>query len=280
MKRNMLPILLYHQVADVPVERDPRRLAVMPQAFERQMARLARSGYHSLSLGNALRYWKGGMRLPDRRCVLTFDDGTRDFYAAAYPVLAQLGFGATVFLVAGRVGLASDWAGQGGHAAAPLLSWEQVRELDGLGVEFGSHTLTHPRLTHLDDAQVARELAQSKAALEDGLGHAVRILSYPYGASDARVQRIAAETGYEAACGVDRGVWGLYNLWRMQCGPQETVGAWWWKLHGWPYRVNWLREETALGWPAQRMVRAIRRATGRGGQPVSALAANGDGRND
>ena len=118
-----------------------------------------------------------------------------------------------------------------------------------------------------------------EGGLEDGLGHAVRILSYPYGASDARVQRIAAETGYEAACGVDRGAWRLYNLWRMHCGPQETVGAWWWKLHGWPYRVNWLREETALGRPAQRMVRAIRRATGRGGQPVSALAANGDGRN-
>ena len=146
----MVPILLYHQIAQLVERQDPHRLAVPPRLFEGQMTYLHLHRYRCLDLQEVVRCLHEGVRLPKKCFVLTFDDGYRDFLTAASPILSRFGFTATVFIVAGRMGEVSDWMGQVGSGAAPLLSWQEARELAGQGFTFGSHTVSHASLTAVD----------------------------------------------------------------------------------------------------------------------------------
>jgi peptidoglycan/xylan/chitin deacetylase (PgdA/CDA1 family) len=254
----VFPILLYHQVAAVPTQHDPHGLAVSPGQFEQQMGYLHRAGYRCVSLAGAVRCVRAGRGLPRKSFVLTFDDGYRDLYFTVWPILRRFGFTATIFLVAGRAGGWSDWKGQTGPAAAPLLSWSEARELIGFGAAFGSHTVTHPRLGQLDETQALAEIQRSKAILEERLGVPIDLFSYPYANYNARIQRIVAETGYMAACGGDRGAWGFFNLWRAQCKRKDSMRLLALKAGGWYHRFIWLREHSIFGRPLRPAKRATK----------------------
>ena len=79
------------------------------------------------------------------------------------------------------------------------MGWEELRGLVERGVEVGSHTVNHPHLPRLSDAEIEEELADSRGRLEEGLGRPCRILAYPYGEHDERVRVAAARVGYAAA---------------------------------------------------------------------------------
>src|SRR3712207_7434183 len=78
------------------------------------------------------------------------------------------------------------------------MSWDQLRELADGGWEVGSHTVTHPHLTQVDDAELARQLADSRAECEDGMGRSCPTIAYPYGDVDPRVVAATREAGYAA----------------------------------------------------------------------------------
>jgi peptidoglycan/xylan/chitin deacetylase (PgdA/CDA1 family) len=107
--------------------------------------------------------------------VLTFDDGFRDFHTTALPVLQQYGFGATVFLPTVFIGNEPRR-----FKGRDCMTWNEVRELHEAGIEFGSHTVNHPRLCALDLEEVHTELEQSKVMIEDALGEAIHSFAYPY----------------------------------------------------------------------------------------------------
>jgi peptidoglycan/xylan/chitin deacetylase (PgdA/CDA1 family) len=222
--------------------------------FEQHMAYLHRKGYHCLSLDQALR---DVQPYPHKSFVLTFDDGYLDLYSTAWPILDRFGFTATCFLVAGRAGRHADWDGTP-EDDVTLLSWEEVRELSRSGFTFGSHTLTHPCLTRLDHEVATSEVQVSKMIIEDQLGIPVTLFSYPYGRSDARLQEIVAASGYLAACGVDRGHWNLFNLWRGECRGSDSLKSLSWKVRGGHQAVIRFREQTLVGQSLRRVVRALR----------------------
>jgi peptidoglycan/xylan/chitin deacetylase (PgdA/CDA1 family) len=261
----MISILLYHQIAEVSRERDPLGLSVPPRLFARQMEYLYERGYRSVPLSEAVELWRRRLPTPVRGFVLTFDDGYRDFLDGARPVLDRLGFTATIFLVAGRLGLDSNWEGQRGAASGMLLSWPEIRELASAGYSFGSHGLTHAPLTQLGDEQVRREMVDSKSMIEDGLGRPVHHFSYPYYEVDDRIRGLAAESGYLAACAGHTDAWSLHNLWRAQCKGGDGMASFAWKAEGWFHRYIWLREGWPLGLAARRQYRALR-GLARGGR--------------
>jgi peptidoglycan/xylan/chitin deacetylase (PgdA/CDA1 family) len=130
--------------------------------------------------------------------VITFDDGFQDFYASAFPILSRYGFSATMFLPTAYIGVTSR-----SFNGRECLTWGQVRELERAGIEFGSHTVTHPQLKTLDSAAVAYEVRTSKAMIEQELGCAVKSFAYPYAFPEAdrpftkRLRGMIDEAGYE-----------------------------------------------------------------------------------
>ena len=178
-------------------------MAVTPERLEAQLRLLIERGYRGATFHQAV------TAPPARRTVaVTFDDGFRSVYEHALEVLDRLGVPGTVFVVTDFVGSAEPmcWRGiqewVGGPSADELIamSWHQLRQLADAGWEIGSHTRTHPPLTHCDDDALERELRGSREVCEERLGRPCLSLAYPYGDVDGRVVQAAGAAGYETAC--------------------------------------------------------------------------------
>lgn len=121
------------------------------------------------------------------RVALTFDDGYADNYEFAFPLLAERGITATFFVTVGFLErdpevmsrLAGIWRTPRDELSP--LAWRQVEEMRAAGMQFGSHTWSHPNLSELSPAQAASELDRSKAILEDRTGERVDAVAYPFG---------------------------------------------------------------------------------------------------
>ncbi|PYU09511.1 MAG: hypothetical protein DMG29_19500, partial [Acidobacteria bacterium] len=139
-----IPILMYHAIKEGTGTRHPYyETNTSPQVFAQQMQFLRENSYTVLSLEGALSYLQAGMT--NGKCVvITFDDGNRDFFTQAYPILSKYNFAATVFLVTGL--LKDD---NSDHNGTDHLTWREVQELHANGVQIGSHAVTHPELTTL-----------------------------------------------------------------------------------------------------------------------------------
>ncbi len=196
-----VPVLLYHQVTGDLKDTPLPKLKVSPQAFARQLDLLQRRGYRTVTLSQAL-----GPHCPKDAVVLTFDDGYRDFLTNAWPLLQERGMTATVFLVTGQIGGYNAWDEYKGLPREELLGPADVRELAAQGVEFGGHGHSHCELSGLDDAELAAELHTCFEELSTLLDRPPRVLAYPFGSYDARVQEAARKAGFSAACATGPGM--------------------------------------------------------------------------
>ena len=184
-------IVAYHKV-DNRFEFGITRTTV--RQFRRQMEYLSQSNCSVIHPDQVLQ--TEGVADP---VLLTFDDGYAAFYANAFPVLREYGFPALVFLITDYIGQWNAWDANLGWIRFRHLDWDQIREMNRYGIEFGSHTCSHRDLTRLSKAEIRHELADSKAVIEEHLGRPVKYLSYPFGSYDERVIAIAKELDYKAA---------------------------------------------------------------------------------
>jgi peptidoglycan/xylan/chitin deacetylase (PgdA/CDA1 family) len=191
-------VLAYHAVS----EQWPSKFSVAPTRLREQVESLLRRGYTGMTFGDAVRAPAG-----TKAVALTFDDCYRSVFELALPILSELGVPATVFAVTDAVGSEAPlaWAGLREWLGGPFegelkcMSWEELEQLVGAGWEVGSHTRSHPALTELDDASLAREVGGSREACEHRLSRPCRSFAYPYGDFDDRVVQAAREAGYDAA---------------------------------------------------------------------------------
>lgn len=186
-QRYMLPIVMYHSV--VPMVAKGNLLTVSAGTFEKQMSFLKRHQYNVVRLEAVRDYILGNKKIPGRTIALTFDDGYKDNYTYAFPILKKYNFPATVFIIVSEVG------------SPDRLSWEEIKEMQDSGlITFGSHTFTHPFLDNLKSTQdLKREIFGSKIALEEKLGKPVEIFSYPIGRFNAQVIQEVKDAGYQVA---------------------------------------------------------------------------------
>lgn len=249
--RHSVVILLYHSINTRAADGIHAPIIVDPTWFEEHMAHLAARA-HVISLDHYVDAVRGRARIPRDSTIITFDDGYKDNFIHAYPVLKRYNLPATFFLSTGYIGtglakwedrlslviartraptLTAEVDGLGyrrqyslshpgqklraidelisvlGRVAAPnrqevlariegalgvnpddllphdlMLSWDDVREMTRTpGITFGSHGVTHARLSQLSDHDVRQELAGSKSRIEAEIQRPVRFFSYPYG---------------------------------------------------------------------------------------------------
>ena len=197
---------MYHQVGEFAPMKVHRANYCDHRRFAAQMAFLKRFGYQVLNLDQVLACLRGEYPIPSRAVALTFDDAYLSFLTHALPVLQGHGFPATVYAISGWVGRRAEWlAKDPGRPIPELMSSVQLREIGALGITVGSHTVNHPKLADVSTERQHRELADSKAALEDLLGEEVVHLCYPYGSFDLNTVRAAANCGYVSATTCLRG---------------------------------------------------------------------------
>jgi len=195
-----VPVLMFHSIT-APAGKNLWAFYLSPRKYSRFIAALKLGGYRSALAEE----WLEG-KCPTRSVILTFDDAYDDFYTNAFPALERHGFRSTVFVVVDRIGQTNLWDRVRGGPGRSLLSLAQIRDLHRQGVQFGSHTLTHPMLTSLPDKELDRELRDSKSKLEDLLGAEVNSLAYPWGGVDGRVRAAAARAGYKIAMTTEDGL--------------------------------------------------------------------------
>ena len=176
-QRVRVPILMYHSIGtELDSGRAPYyRTVTSPEVFARHVQLLRSGAYQVVTLTQALAAIRGRFATAEGRIpvVITFDDGLRDYYTHAFPVLQAAGMSSTVFLTTGCI----DGRFPTG---VPCLRSAEVKELARQGVEFGSHTVSHSRLVDLSPGELERELADSKSHIEDLIGSPVGLFSYPY----------------------------------------------------------------------------------------------------
>lgn len=198
-------ILMFHRVVDRVDAPDPSGNTITAAVFESQLTWLLSRRYRCVPLAAIAasaddQEEYGG--LPDRAFAITFDDGYQDNHQVAWPILRRLVLPATVFLATDSIGGVNEFDRGLDHYPIPMLREPEIREMHASGIEFGSHTCSHPDdLTTLPRAEVVRELAESKRRIESLLQAECISFSYPHGKHNARVESATEQAGYSCACG-------------------------------------------------------------------------------
>lgn len=178
-------------------------MVVHPEAFRRQMRWLKRLGFKGLSLREALPYIEG--QKSGKVVAITFDDSYANVYDNALPVLEEMGFTATNFVVVNQIGGSNVWDAGEGVAQANCMSLEQLRHWGKLGHEIGSHTLDHVHLPRLTAIEARRQIAHSRDLLEELVDDDVSSFCFPYGDEMPLDRVLAYEAGYRVATTTRRG---------------------------------------------------------------------------
>lgn len=202
-------ILGYHRVN--PDNRGD--LSVKTTDFRNQLHYLLNQGYKNITLEEAATRFRGGF-MPllsfERSFVITFDDGYRDNYLHAMPILKELGLKATLFATVNYIGTENpfSWDLKPERQAAFgkfieedfAVTWDQLREMQQSQVfNIGSHTLSHLRLTQLKPEEARNELRFSRQILEKQLGCAIQTFCYPFEDVNRQIIKMVKEEGYSAA---------------------------------------------------------------------------------
>lgn len=198
-----IPILMYHQIDEPPPRGTPLRgLVVSPGAFARQMRLLKLLGYRGLSMRDLEPYLKGERQ--GKVVGITFDDGYQNNLQNALPVLAKHGFTATIYAVSSMIGGTNSWD-HGMVAEKPLMSHANWLTWLAAGMDVGSHTRTHAKLTELSIEAAREQITESKNELEQALQCEVRHFCYPYGEYGPDHKDMTRDAGYVTATTTRRG---------------------------------------------------------------------------
>lgn len=171
-----IPILMYHSISDaLDEQRSPYyRTVTSPARFRRHMATLRQRGVRTLTLSEAARSLATPTLAQEAPAVVvTFDDGYLDFKTTAFPIMQEMGVAATVFVSTG-------YLGKPFFDGRRCLSEGDLESLACQGVEFGSHTVTHPQLRNVARTQMVDELVLSRRKMSTLLGKAIASFSYPF----------------------------------------------------------------------------------------------------
>lgn len=185
-----VPVLMYHHVQpyNLAKERGQTSLTVDSVVFDQQMAYLVSEGYTSISaeeLANAL---KTRSALPAKPIVITMDDGYKDNFEYAYPVIQKYGLVANIMIPTGLMEN-PGW-----------LTWSDLKTMVDSGRFFAyDHTWSHVALAGVSDEKIQTEVVTAKKQLEEHLGKTINVFAYPYGSENSKVADILRQNGFSVA---------------------------------------------------------------------------------
>ena len=256
------PILAYHNITESGMI-GKRWLNVSSKSFMKQMAYLYHNHYHVIKLEDFVRFMNKEDSIPKKSVVITFDDGYKNIYRIAYPILKEHDFPATLFLTSAFIGKKAifPWLESNRDVSQRIrenesewlpLSWREVKEMSTNGISIGSHTMTHPRLGALDEKEMAWEIRESKNMIERKIGKRVSLFAYPFSLLHSRIsvergaldsiRDVLTEVQFDAACSTEIGRncknTDRFVLRRIQIEEEDSLIHFKAKIHG---AYDWVR---------------------------------------
>lgn len=231
----VVPIVMYHSVNPNAVAEN--RLAVSVNAFERQMRFLKTHHYNVLPLNFLATLIKDKKKIPPKAIAITFDDGYRDIYTYAFPILKKYNLPATIFIIVNEIG----------RPQADRLDWGELKEMQDSGIiTVASHAQgPEPLINIKSDEEIKYQMFESKKILEQNLGRKVEAFSYPEGRFNDRIRQMVIDAGYKLAVTTNPGrkfpnddVFALKRL-RIS-STSDSLLVFWIEISGY---YNFLREQ-------------------------------------
>ena len=176
-------VLNYHKVVD-----EHMSLSVPLADFEQHMKWLKEYGYTSITPEELYEFIVNGSELPEKPVLITFDDGYKDNYTNAYPIMKKYGFTGTIFVVTGFLGVYDNY-----------MTWEQAKELADNGFSIESHTYSHKSMTEASDEEISKELTKSRDTIRNKLGIDADFMAYPTGTYNLHIAELVQKAGYKGA---------------------------------------------------------------------------------
>ncbi|WP_428086216.1 polysaccharide deacetylase family protein [Candidatus Thioglobus sp.] len=215
-------VLLYHHFSDEM----PKSTSISPKLFEQHLQYLQVNEFKVLPLKTLLSKLKDN-DLPDRCVVLTTDDAYQSIYTNAYPLLKKYQMPMAVFVATQAID----------KNYKAMMSWNQMREIQGEYVKFYNHTAAHSHLLDLNKAQVKTQIEQAQNSLYQALGTTDKVLAYPYGESNLSILKQVEELDY-IAFGQQSGV--VSKASDLQNLPRFPMAANFAKMKSFQLKVNTL----------------------------------------
>jgi len=189
-----VPILCYHQIVTEEQYRErPTPYAVTVKQFREQMQWLAEKNFYTVLPDELLAYVQGAKALNfkngKRPIMITFDDGNNDFVNHAQEILDQHSFKSVLYIYPTYIMARKERS----------LTWAQIQAVRKAGHAIESHTMWHPMLSTMTDAEQRAQFADSKRILNEKGGADVKHLAYPFGIYTSSSLRILRELGYQTA---------------------------------------------------------------------------------
>lgn len=253
-KKYEMPVIMYHRVVEDKEEnKGVHGTYITVEKFEEHMKYLKDKGFKTVTFedlknGNYRHRFDRG----NKWIVLTFDDGYKDNYTHAFPILKKYGFKSVIYLL-GTLKY-NKWDvdnPENPEKRFPLMDDNEILEMQEYGIEFGGHSMTHSKMSKLDKNTAREEIIESKAILEKKLGRKLNCFAYPYGDRDEGVKKFAEEEGYEFAVATDSGDISfqedLYNIRRIGIFPTNGLRSFKRKTSGKYNFIKLKREHRASG---------------------------------
>lgn len=192
------PIIYYHKIDLPPADARIRGGYTPAKRFAKQMAFLKKQGFKFYTASELMEHFFEHGAFPSNGLAITFDDGWKDNYDNAFPVLREFGIKATIFLISSCVGQLSLKAQSEGEGAREHLSLDNVLEMSRHGIEFGSHTLNHKLIDRISLDEVTVEVEESKRQIEAMLNKPCKVFAYPGGHYNESARQAVEKAGYIA----------------------------------------------------------------------------------
>jgi peptidoglycan/xylan/chitin deacetylase (PgdA/CDA1 family) len=180
-----VPVLVYHNV--LPRDRWPSGATmtayITPERVYAQLKYLRDHGWRSVTARSVAQYAKRGERMHSKAFVISVDDGRLNGYVYLWPILRELRFRATFYVVGSRIG------------GDKFMSADQLREIDAAGSEIANHTFEHLTLTRVTRAEVIEQVRMGSDAIYEAVARRPRTLAYPGGAYNTAVMDAVRSEG-------------------------------------------------------------------------------------
>jgi peptidoglycan/xylan/chitin deacetylase (PgdA/CDA1 family) len=226
---HFIPILMYHKVPDFPIE-TKHRIFVTKKKFEMHLKFFKFRRLTSITFKDYYAFSNGELPIkefPKKPFILTFDDGYKDNYENALPLMQKYGFKGVLFLLGNFSVTGNFWDKGEDIETGKIMPLEQKKAFVDSGWEIGAHTLSHPDLNQLSLEKAFIEMMVSKRYIEKKLDTNVYSFAYPYGKYNDQIKLLTQKCDFKYGIATDTGGMTIeedhFAIFRINMFPEENL---------------------------------------------------------